>query len=259
MFDQVVWHSDEYLNCQNCSNNFHCGSYFTPHRLRLPATVPRTRCPVTRFRITLQDNSMFDKSNPGWQPLQRDRVWKDRGGGGEKTQKLPGMSLSLDLFKYESAGHSGTLRSGETRPTISTRANKSRRFKCWHLLDSKGDQISKITIQLTTKTFQTQQVQLSQLERRASSSDPNYPRGVWAGPQGLSRGRGLTRTAESNNRAWTAGWCRGGLVEEGWLDEDKMIRIQFLGVWISCDPYCWFGTNRCCIIYQLHFPSWLFP
>ena len=113
--------------------------HISPHtrRLRLPATVPRTRCPVTRFRITLQDNSMFDKSNPGWQPLQRDRVWKDRGGGGEKTQKLSGMSLSQDLFKYESAGHSGTLRSSETRPTISTRANKSCRFKCWHLLDSK--------------------------------------------------------------------------------------------------------------------------
>ena len=38
--------------------------------------------------------------------------------------------LSLDLLKHESAGHSGALRSGETRPTISTRANKSRRFKC---------------------------------------------------------------------------------------------------------------------------------
>ena len=69
---------------------------------------------------------------------------------------------------------------------------------CW---TPKGDQISKITIQLTTKTFQTQQVQLSQLERRASSSDPNYPKGVWAGPQGFTRGRGSTRTAESNSRA----------------------------------------------------------
>ena len=196
---------------------------------------------------------MFDKSNPGWQPLQRDRVWKDRGGGGEKTQKLSGMSLSQDLFKYESAGHSGTLRSGETRPTISTRANKSCRFKSWHLLDSKRrsdiiDNIQLTTTPSPTKTFQTQQVQLSQLERRASSSDPNYPRGVWAGQQGLSRGRGWTRTAESNNRAWTAGWCKGGLVEEGWLDGDKMVRIQFLGVWISCDPFCWFGTNKCTVL-----------
>ena len=151
--------------------------------------------------------------------------------------------------------------SGAVRPAQPSRREPTSRAGsnvdiCW---TPKSDQISKITIQLTTKTFQTQQVQLSQLERRASSSDPNYPRGVWAGPQGFSRGRGSTRTAESNNRVWTAGWYRGGLVEEGWLDEDKMIRIQFLGVWISCDPYCWFGTNRCCIIYQLHFPSWLFP
>ena len=35
------------------------------HRRRLPATVPRTRCPVTRFTITVQDNSMFDKCGSG--------------------------------------------------------------------------------------------------------------------------------------------------------------------------------------------------
>ena len=140
--------------------------------------------------------------------------------------------------------------SGAVRPVQPSRREPTSRAGsnvdiCW---TPKGDQISKITIQLTTKTFQTQQVQLSQLERRASSSDPNYPRGAWAGPQGFSRGRGWTRTAESNNRAWTAGWCKGGLVEEGWLDGDKMVRIQFLGVWISCDPYCWFGTNKCTVL-----------
>ena len=140
--------------------------------------------------------------------------------------------------------------SGAVRPVQPSRREPTSRAGsnvdiCW---TPKRDQISKITIQLTTKTFQRQQVQLSQLERRASSSDPNYPRGAWAGPQGLSRGKGWTRTAESNNRAWTAGWCKGGLVEEGWLDGDKMVRIQFLGVWISCDPYCWFGTNKCTVL-----------
>ena len=60
--------------------------------------------------------------------------WRRRREDPETSRHV---SLSLDLFKYESAGHSGTLRSSETRPTISTRANKSRRFKCWHLLDSK--------------------------------------------------------------------------------------------------------------------------